>query len=48
MPPPQYGVVEDYTIFRSSYPQDRNMSFIKTLPIKSILYALTPSSLLWS
>lgn len=37
VPPPQYGVVEDATIFRSSYPQDRNMEFIKSLEIKSIL-----------
>lgn len=30
-------MVEDYTIFRSSYPQDRNMEFIRTLDVRSIL-----------
>jgi tyrosine-protein phosphatase SIW14 len=38
IPPPNYGTVELDKVFRSSFPQDRNIDFVKTLQIRSILY----------
>ncbi|WPG98278.1 Hypothetical protein R9X50_00106600 [Acrodontium crateriforme] len=37
MPPPNYGSVEDSCIFRSAFPQDRNITFLKLLDIKLVL-----------
>lgn len=37
VPPPNYGSVEDSCIFRSAFPQDRNMTFLKLLDIKLVL-----------
>lgn len=36
-PPPNYGTVEDYKIYRSSFPQDRHISFVSGLGVKSVL-----------
>lgn len=38
IPPLNYGTVETHDIYRSSFPQDRNMDFVKTLKIRSVLY----------
>lgn len=38
IPPPNYGVVDHNAVFRSSYPQDRNIDFVRSLRIRSILY----------
>ncbi|KAK5171271.1 tyrosine-protein phosphatase siw14 [Saxophila tyrrhenica] len=37
IPPPNYGTVELHKVFRSSFPQDRHMDFVKTLGIRSML-----------
>jgi hypothetical protein len=36
-PPPNYGTVEEDKIFRSSFPQDRHMDFVKSLGVRSVL-----------
>jgi hypothetical protein len=36
-PPPNYGTVEDHKIYRSSFPQDRHISFVSGLGIRSVL-----------
>ena len=36
-PPPNYGTVDDYKIYRSSFPQDRHISFVSGLGIRSVL-----------
>ncbi|KAF2480180.1 protein-tyrosine phosphatase, partial [Neohortaea acidophila] len=37
LPPFNYGTVDVHTIYRSSFPQDRNLDFLQTLKIRSIL-----------
>lgn len=37
IPPFNYGTVDVHTIYRSSFPQDRNLDFLQTLKIRSIL-----------
>lgn len=37
IPPPNYGAVTNDNIYRSSFPQDRNLGFMKTMSIRSIL-----------
>lgn len=37
IPPPNYGTVTPRNIYRSSFPQDRNMNFMKTMRIRSVL-----------
>jgi hypothetical protein len=37
-PPPNYGTVEEDKIFRSSFPQERHMDFVKSLGVRSVLY----------
>ena len=39
IPPPNYGAVECGQIFRSSFPQERHMDFVKELGVRSMLYA---------
>ena len=36
-PPPNYGCVDDFKIYRSSYPQDRHMDFVRSLGIRTVL-----------
>ncbi len=36
-PPPNYGTVDKYKIYRSSFPQDRHISFVYGLGIRSVL-----------
>lgn len=37
IPPTNYGAVTKDNIYRSSFPQDRNLGFMKTMSIRSIL-----------
>ena len=37
IPPPNYGTVDVHAIYRSSFPQARNLRFIRSLGIKSVL-----------
>ena len=39
IPPANFGAVHAHCIYRSAYPQDRDMDFVKKLKIKSVLYA---------
>jgi tyrosine-protein phosphatase SIW14 len=38
IPPPNYGMVERNTVYRSGFPQDKNLNFVASLKIRSILY----------
>ena len=37
IPPPNYGTVDVHAIYRSSFPQARNIRFIRSLGIRSVL-----------
>ncbi|KAK5697025.1 tyrosine-protein phosphatase siw14 [Elasticomyces elasticus] len=37
VPPPNYGASKNGTVFRSAYPQDRNLDFLKLLGVRSLL-----------
>lgn len=37
IPPPNYGAVIDHKVFRSAFPQDRNIGFLERLHIKTLL-----------
>jgi tyrosine-protein phosphatase SIW14 len=37
MPPPNFGAAKTGAIYRSAFPQDRNIEFLKTLHIRSVL-----------
>ncbi|KAK0249325.1 tyrosine-protein phosphatase siw14 [Friedmanniomyces endolithicus] len=37
VPPPNYGAVQEGELYRSAYPQDRNLDFLKLLGIRSVL-----------
>lgn len=37
IPPPNFGAVKDGTIFRSAFPQDRNLDFLRKLDIRTVL-----------
>ncbi|KAK3722693.1 tyrosine-protein phosphatase siw14 [Vermiconidia calcicola] len=37
VPPQNYGTVDPHTVFRSSFPQDGNIDFIKSLNVRSVL-----------
>ncbi|KAK3113075.1 tyrosine-protein phosphatase siw14 [Teratosphaeriaceae sp. CCFEE 6253] len=37
VPPPNYGAAMEGNLFRSAYPQDRNMDFMKLLDVRSVL-----------
>lgn len=41
IPPMNYGAVDLHNIYRSSFPQDRNVDFLHALRIKTTLYVLT-------
>ena len=36
-PPPNYGCVDRNKIYRSSYPQDRNVDFVRSLGVRTVL-----------
>lgn len=42
LPPVNYGAVEKHTIFRSGFPQDRNVEFLEELGLNGMMYALSP------
>lgn len=37
LPPPNFGAVTDHKVFRSAFPQDRNVDFLAALGVKSLL-----------
>lgn len=37
IPPPNYGAVIAHKVFRSAFPQDRNMEFLESLGVRSLL-----------
>lgn len=37
IPPPNFGAVTDHKVFRSAFPQDRNMDFLDALEVKTLL-----------
>lgn len=37
LPPPNFGAVTDYKVFRSAFPQDRNLDFLDALGVKTLL-----------
>lgn len=43
IPPPNYGTVEQGTIFRSGFPQAMHLDFMESMKIRSILYVRAPS-----
>ncbi|KAK3706755.1 tyrosine-protein phosphatase siw14 [Vermiconidia calcicola] len=51
VPPQNYGTVDPQTVFRSSFPQDGNIDFIKSLNVRSVLTLVstepTPAYLQW-
>lgn len=38
VPPPNYGAIKTGAVFRSAFPQDRNVEFLKGLDVKTVLY----------
>jgi len=38
IPPPNYGATKSGAVFRSAYPQDRNIEFLKGLDVQTVLY----------
>jgi tyrosine-protein phosphatase SIW14 len=37
LPPPNFGAVTDHKVFRSAFPQDRNLDFLEALGVKTLL-----------
>jgi tyrosine-protein phosphatase SIW14 len=37
LPPPNFGAVIDHKVFRSAFPQDRNLDFLEALGVKTLL-----------
>jgi tyrosine-protein phosphatase SIW14 len=37
VPPPNFGAVTDHKVFRSAFPQDRNLDFLNALSVKTLL-----------
>jgi len=37
LPPPNFGAVIDHKVFRSAFPQDRNVEFLEALGVKTLL-----------
>lgn len=37
IPPPNFGACQNDSVFRSAFPQDRNIEFLKTINIRSVL-----------
>lgn len=37
LPPPNFGAVTDHKVFRSAFPQDRNLDFLDALGVKTLL-----------
>jgi tyrosine-protein phosphatase SIW14 len=37
LPPPNFGAVIDHQVFRSAFPQDRNLDFLDALGVKTLL-----------
>ncbi|TKA82314.1 hypothetical protein B0A55_01460 [Friedmanniomyces simplex] len=37
IPPPNYGATQEGDVFRSAYPQDRNLNFLKLLDVRNLL-----------
>ncbi|KAM0715342.1 hypothetical protein Q7P37_008840 [Cladosporium fusiforme] len=37
IPPPNFGAVMDHKVFRSAFPQDRNMDFLEALGVKTLM-----------
>ena len=42
LPPSNFGAVDEHAIFRSAFPQDRNVGFLQKLGLRGILYACLP------
>ncbi|KAF2770146.1 protein-tyrosine phosphatase, partial [Teratosphaeria nubilosa] len=37
IPPPNFGATKSSAVYRSAFPQDRNIEFLKTLNVKTVL-----------
>lgn len=50
VPPPNFGAIEDHKIFRSAFPQDRNLDFLDCLEINTMLtfVGTEPSDEYWT